>query len=117
MSNKETLQNEVYTPLKELKDKFYNAKTQDEWDNYKKELTVLFDRAKELMTPEFFEKYRQGTIDVIAKMYTFKEKYFNKPKFTPQPKQSYIFREDEGKSFIRLCNALADFFNAKLENI
>lgn len=114
MSDKETMQNEVYTPLKELKDKFYNAKTQDEWDNYKKELTTLLDRAKELMTPEFFEKYRQGTIDVIAKMYTFKEKQFNKPKYTPQPKQSYIFREDEGQAFIKLCETFSQFLEQKM---
>lgn len=116
MENKEKMQNEVYTPMKELKERFYASKTQDEWDGCKKELTALLDKAKEMMTEDFYPKYKQGVIDSISKMYTFKEKYFSKKQYVAQPKQSFIFREDEGKSFARLCNALAEYIEKKLQN-
>lgn len=103
----------VYDRVKNLKQRFYETKTQEEWDECKKELVTVLDEAKELMTPDFFPKYRQGIVDSIAKIYSYKEKQFNKKQFVPQPKQSYIFREDEGQSFSRLCNALADFLEKK----
>lgn len=120
METKETLEREIYTPAKELKDRFYNAKTIEDWNACKEELKPLLAKIdKPLMTTDFAISYKKNLVDAIAKMWKFKEPYFNKQqnKKQFQPKQSYIFREDEGKSFIRLCNALADFFNAKLENI
>lgn len=102
--------------MKELKEKFYNTKTQSEWDECKKELTALLDKAKEMMTEDFYPKYKQGVIDSILKMYTFKEKYFAKKQYVAQPKQSFILREDEGRAFVRLANALADYIEKKLQD-
>lgn len=105
----------VYDRVKNLKDRFYQTKNQDEWEECKKELIPLLDEAKGLMTPDFYPKYKQGVVDSIAKMWAFKEKYFQQQgqKKVFPVKSSFIFREDEGQSFSRLCNALADFFEKK----
>lgn len=118
MSDKETLEKEIYTPCKELKDKFYNAKNIDEWNACKEELKPLLAKIDEpLMTSDFATSYKKNLVDAIAKMWKYKEPYFNKQankaKFVAQPKQSYIFREDEGQAFIKLCNAFSQFLNAK----
>lgn len=110
------LNEKVYEPMRQLKQKFYDSKTQDEWDGLKEELKSLLNTAKESMDTEFYEKYSKGVIDSIAKMRAFKERQFNKTKFTPQPKQSYIFRPEEGESFIKLANALAEFFTNKIKS-
>lgn len=114
MSDKETMQNEVYNKVKDLKNRFYNAKTQDEWNQIKEDFKVVMAKAKELMTPDFYEKYNKGTLDAITKIYTYKEKQFNKAKFVAQPKQSYIFREDEGQAFIKLCETFSQFLEQKM---
>lgn len=116
MQDKETLQKEIYTPAKELKDKFYNAKTIDEWHQCKEELKTLLEKISEpLMTTDFATSYKKNLVDAIAKMWKYKEPYFNKleNKKQFQPKQSFIFRENEGEAFTRLCNALADYLEKK----
>lgn len=110
----EEINTKVYQPIKELKQKMYECKTQDSWDEYKGQLLELFKVAESMMDKNFYEKYRQGIVDSIAKIYTYKEKQFNKKQFVPQPKQSYIFREGaESEAFVRLCNALADYLEKK----
>lgn len=109
MVDKQVMQERVYTPMTELKNKFFQTKNQEEWDNCKVELKELLELAKELMDSEFYEKYKKGVVDSIAKMFTFKEKYFSKFKgekkmFTPAPK--YIFQDD-------LATALADYIKLK----
>ena len=116
MSDKETMQTEVYDKVKDVKNRFYNSKTQDEWNKIKEDYKVVMAKAKELMTPEFYENYNKGVQDAIAKIYSYKEKQFNKKQFVAQPKQSYIFREDEGQAFIGLCNALTNYLNWRVEN-
>lgn len=105
----------VYDRVKNLKQRFYETKTQEEWDECKKELVTVLDEAKGLMTPDFFPKYKQGVVDAVAKMWTFKEKFFQQQGQKKQypVKSSFIFREDEGQAFSRLCNALADFLEKK----
>lgn len=115
MENKETMQTEVYDKVKDIKNRFYNAKTQEEWNTIKEDYKVVMAKARELMTPEFYEKYNKGVQDAIAKIYSYKEKQFNKKQFVPQPKQSYIFREGaESEAFIRLCNTISQFLEQKM---
>lgn len=114
MENKETMQTEVYDKVKDVKNRFYNSKTQDEWNQIKEDYKVVMAKAKELMTPEFYEKYNKGVQDSIAKIYSYKERQFNKKQFVPQPKQSYIFREDEGQAFIKLCETFSQFLQTKM---
>lgn len=105
MSDKETMQTEVYDKVKDIKNRFYNAKTQDEWNQIKEDYKVVMSKAKELMTPEFYEKYNKGVQDAIAKIYGYKEKQFNKAKvFTP--KVTYLLQDD-------LATALTKYIHLK----
>lgn len=106
---------EVYEPMKELKNKFYATKTQEEWDACKEELKVIYDKASKLMDKAFYEQYKDGVNASILKMYECKKKYFEQGNRKQFPvKNSFIFREDEGRAFSRLCNAIADYFEKKL---
>ena len=106
MSDKEEINAKVYQPIKELKQKMYECKTQDNWDEYKGQLLELFKVAESMMDKSFYDKYKQGIVDSITKIYGYKEKQFNKKQFVPQPKQSYIFREDEGQKIIEFLDTL-----------
>ena len=106
MASKETMQTEVYDKVKDVKNRFYNAKTQDEWDAIKEDYKAVMAKAKELMTPEFYKQYNKGVQDAIAKIYSYKEKQFNKAKFIPQPKVSYIFQDN-------LADALAEYIKMR----
>ena len=114
MSDKDEINAKVYQPIKELKQKMYECKTQDSWDEYKGQLLELFKVAESMMDKSFYDKYRQGIVDSIAKIYSYKEKQFNKKQFVAQPKQSYIFREDEGQAFIKLCETFSQFLQQKM---
>jgi hypothetical protein len=107
----------VYDRVKSLKDRFYATKNQEEWEECKKELIPLLDEAKTLMTPDFYPKYKQGVVDSIAKMWAFKEKYFQQQgqKKVFPAKQSYIFREGaESEAFVKLCNTISQFLQTKM---
>lgn len=115
MENKEEINVKVYQPIKELKQKMYECKTQDNWDEYKGQLLELFKVAESMMNKSFYDKYRQGIVDSITKIYGYKEKQFNKKQFVPQPKQNYIFREGaESEAFVKLCNTISQFLEIKM---
>ena len=102
----------IYDRVKNLKDRFYATKTQQDWDECKKELIPLLDEAKGLMTPDFFPKYKQGVVDAIAKMWTFKEKYFQQQgqKKTYQPKVTYLLQDE-------LAQALTEYIKLKTKQL
>lgn len=57
------------------------------------------------------ELFNQQIVDLKEK----KTNFFNKQKTHPQiVKNSYIFREEEGKAFIALCNVVAKYINKKI---
>ena len=60
------------------------------------------------MTPDFYPKYKQGVVDSIAKMWSFKESYFNKQqnKKQYQPKVTYLLQDE-------LAQALTEFIKLK----
>lgn len=107
----------IYDRVKNLKDRFYQTKSQDEWDECKKELIPLLDEAKGLMTSDFYPKYKQGVVDSITKMWAFKEKYFQQQgqKKVFPAKQSYIFREDEGQKIIEFLDTLNKVLKKKYD--
>lgn len=102
----------IYDRVKNLKDRFYQTKNQEEWDECKKELIPLLDEAKTLMTPDFYPKYKQGVVDAIAKMWTFKEKYFQQQgqKKTYQPKVTYLLQDE-------LAQALTEYIKLKTKQL
>ena len=109
MSDKETLEKEIYTPCKELKDKFYNAKNIDEWNACKEELKPLLAKMDEpLMTTDFAAKYKKNLVDAIAKIWKYKEPYFNKQanKKQYQQKVTYLLQPE-------LAEALTEFIKLK----
>ncbi len=113
MTNKDELNAKVYQPIKEVKQLMYECKTKEEWDRHKGQLVELLMVAKSMMDKDFYPKYKQGIVDSISKIYGFKEKQFNKKTFQSAPKQSFIFREEEGKAFIQLCETLSQFLRLK----
>ena len=109
MTDKETLQKEIYEPVKALKDKFYQCKTMEDWNTCKEELKPLLAKiAEPLMTSDFATKYKQNLVDAIAKMWQYKEPYFkkqeNKKQF--QPKVTYLLQPE-------LAEALVNFLKLK----
>ena len=109
MTDKETLEKEIYEPVKALKDKFYNAKTMEEWNTCKEELKPLLAKIDEpLMTTDFATKYKKNLVDSIAKMWQYKEPYFkkqeNKKQF--QPKVTYLLQPE-------LAEALVNYLKLK----
>jgi bisphosphoglycerate-independent phosphoglycerate mutase (AlkP superfamily) len=111
MSDKETMQTEVYDKVKDIKNRFYNAKTQDEWNQIKEEYKVVMAKAKELMTPEFYEKYNKGVQDSIAKIYSYKEKQFNKKQF--QPKVTYLLQDETSQKLTEFLDVLIKVLKKK----
>ena len=97
----------------DLKNEGWKANTQDEYTNWQAKVKEWY--SKQELTDWDKEQIKQQ----LEKLNTAKQEFFNKQKNKKQfqPKQSYIFREDEGRSFTRLCNALADFLEKKVENI
>jgi adenosylmethionine-8-amino-7-oxononanoate aminotransferase len=113
MSNAQ-INEQVYAPIRDLKQKFYECQSNDEWQELKKQLKTVLALAKENMDEKFYDQYSQGVINSITKIYGYKQKQFNKAEkkqFTP--KSSYIFREAEGEAFIKLANALTEFLTIK----
>jgi len=79
METRQTLEEQIYTPAKVLKGKFYAAKTIDEWNQCKEELKPLLAKIDEpLMTTDFAAKYKKNLVDSIAKMWQYKKTYFEK---------------------------------------
>lgn len=113
MSNAQ-INEQVYAPIRDLKQKFYECQSNDEWQELKKQLKTLLALAKENMDENFYDQYSQGVINTITKIYGYKQKHFNKAEkkqFTP--KSSYILRPEEGEALIKLANALTEMFNNK----
>lgn len=115
MCNREDLNKQVYEPIRELKQKFYDCKTADEWQSIKEELVEILAVAETKMDSTFYATYKEGVIASVKKMYDAKQAYWNKAKEkkTYPVKSSYIFREEEGKAFIELCNAMSNYLNLK----
>lgn len=111
MTDKATMQEQVYDPMKTLKERFYGAKTQSEWDSAKEELKTLLSTASGLMDEKFFEKYKKGVVDSISKMYQYKEKQFNRKQFQSQPKLMFSKETDD------VIRALADTMRQYYANL
>lgn len=116
MTNQEEINAKVYQPIKELKQKMYECKTQDSWDEYKGQLLELFKVAESMMDKNFYDKYRQGIVDSITKIYSYKESFFKKQeKKQYQPKVNYIFREAEGLKIIEFLDTLNKVLKKKYD--
>lgn len=114
--NNAQINEQVYAPIRDLKQKFYECQSNDEWQELKKQLKALLATAKEAMDAKFYDQYSQGVINSITKIYGYKQKQFNKAEkkqFTP--KSSYIFREAEGQKIIEFLDTLNKVLKKKYD--
>lgn len=106
--------NALYERVRQVKQAFYESKNQNDWDKEKENLKIALKEAETLMSKEFYRKYKQGVVDSVSKMYKYKQNLFNQgQKKSFSPKQNYIFRENEGEAFIKLCEALTEFLGRR----
>lgn len=100
------LKSVVYEPMRELRQKFYESKNQEEWNELKIQLKSLFEVAQQNMDSEFYGKYHDGVVNSIQKIYTFKEKAWSKQQKQFQPKITYLLQDD-------LASALMEYIQLK----
>lgn len=105
----------IYDRVKNLKDRFYQTKNQEDWDECKKELVTVLDEAKELMTPDFYPKYKEGVVATISKMWSFKEKYFQQQgqKKQYQPKVTYLLQDETSQKLTEFLDVLTKVLKKK----
>lgn len=96
-----------WTEFNAMKDAGWKTKTLQEYNEWKEKVKEWY--ANQELTDWDKEQIKKQ----LEKINENKQAYFNKPQFKGQPKQSYIFREDEGQAFTRLCNALATYLEKK----
>lgn len=106
MANKPEVQ-KIYDDVKTIKNGFYNAKNESEWQTLKSQLTTTLEEAKKVLTPDFYKQYREGVIASISKIYTYKQKQWeNKKQFTP--KKTYLLQDE-------LAEALTAYIKLKTQ--
>lgn len=93
-----------------MKDAAWKTKTQDEYTKWQEEFKEWYHKQ------ELTEWDKEQIKNQLEKINENKKTYFSKKQYVTQPKQSYIFREDEGRAFVRLANALADYIEKKLQD-
>lgn len=86
--------------LQELKDKAWQTKNQTEWDGVMQEIKQAVEGDNYAAT-----SLRNYCKQILPKKREWWQKTANRPSIV---KNNYIFREDEGKAFIRLCDAIAE---------
>lgn len=91
----------------------FNALKQEAWETktpeeFEKVLVKLREWFKQ---QELNDEQRTNMTKQITDMKTKKEAWFARRK-SYQTKSTYIFREDEGRAFINLCDALSDYLRS-----
>lgn len=112
--DRETLQEVVYKPMKDLKQKFYECDCPECWDELKVELKSLFDKAKEMMSADFYKKYRDGIVASIEKIYTYKKKKWDKKQqFTP--KKTYLLQDETSEKLNEFLDVVIKVLKKKYD--
>lgn len=86
--------------LQQLKDMAWQTKSQSEWDGVMMEIKDAVEGDNYAATA-----LRNYCKQILPKKKEWWQKTANRPSIV---KNSYIFREDEGKAFIRLCDAIVE---------
>ena len=111
MLPKDTL-TKTYNLLNEL----YAEKDEE---NYNEKLKELEPIGQELPV-DLYKEWRAYVKDRVNKQLEYKRRFWDKTKKniggkTWPVKSSFIFREDEGKAFIALANAITKYINSKID--
>lgn len=107
------LKSVVYGPMRELRQKFYESKNQEEWNELKIQLKSLFEVAQQNMDSEFYGKYHDGVVNSIQKIYTFKEKTWNKQPKQFQPKITYLLQDETSQKLTEFLDVLIKVLKKK----
>lgn len=99
-----------WTEFNAMKDAGWKTKTLQEYNKWKQNVKEWY--ANQELTDWDKEQIKKQ----LEKINDNKQEYFNKPQFKGQPKQSYIFRPEEGETFIKLANALTEFLLIKIKS-
>lgn len=89
MCNKEQLEECVYSKVREIKQKFYDSKDEQQWQSIKEELVEVLGVAETMMDSTFYAKYKEGVIASVKKMYDAKQTWFSKQKNGTAEKKAY----------------------------
>ena len=92
-----------FTIFNEWKTKAFQTKTEQEYKQWQEDFRAWYGQNE-------WNDWEKNLIkEQLTKLNEQKEAYFSKQKQHPTIlKNNFIFREEEGKAFTRLCNALAD---------
>ena len=97
----------TYAIFNEEKKKGWACNTREEFDKWLAEFKEWY-KTQTFRNDEEKENFNQQIVDLKTK----KEAYFNKlGNRTPVIKNSFIFRESEGKAFEYLCYSLASYLD------
>jgi hypothetical protein len=111
------LHKNIYEPINELKQRFYECPTNDEWQKLKGELKDLLAIAKDNMDAKFYQKYADGVIKSITKIYGYKQKQFNKADKKPfTPKVTYLVQPELADALIKFLNVRTQVLQNQLNN-
>ena len=118
--SKEQLYEQVYQPIKDLKEAFYNSKTPEEWEQLKDHLVELLAKAEDVMDKDFYPKYKEGVVASIKKMYDSKVKYWEKqkqgkPQFTP--KKSYLLQDELAEALTEYIKLQTKLMQIQYKNV
>ena len=93
-----------------LKHEAFNTKTPEEWETIKAKYQEMMGEYCEQTKAVFREKTAPQLQALHEKKKTYWDKQGNRPTVV---RNNYILRENEGLAFTRLCNALADYLEAR----
>lgn len=117
--SKDDLQVKIYTPIQQLKDAFYQAKSEQEWNDLKEQLVEILAYAEDVMDAEFYAKYKEGVVNSIKKMYEFKVKYWkkNSEKKAYTPKKTYLLQDDLAAALTKYIELQTKLLEYQYKNI
>lgn len=124
MCNKEQLEECVYSKVREIKQKFYDCKSLDDWQSIKEELVGVLGVAETMMDSTFYAKYKEGVIASVKKMYDAKQTWFSKQKNgtggekkTYQPKVTYLLQDELATALTKYIELQTKLLTIQYNNV
>lgn len=107
---------DFYGKFNQLKKDLWAINEKDKIEPITKAVKDLLLEAKNTLSENAYSKFKENIVNQYQDSLKKKTDFLEKKKSFPV-KQNYIFREDEGKAFINLCNSLSRLIEQKLNNI
>ena len=99
-----------YRIFNDWKKKLWSANEAETFETLLEEFKTWY-KGQTIRSDEEKEQFNLQIVDLKEK----KTNFFNKQKSRPTiTKSNYIFREEEGKAFARLCDAIATYLEKKV---